>query len=110
MVSGSNYNLYQRYKVNFVEGKEAQNSMVTTIPSRFTSTTKYYLKNLNSNLVSFVPSKRSKLVELFDTDEKIKVAILIKTKGLSLKKEASLVEVLSFANSIGSDYASKENK
>ncbi|WP_281542443.1 hypothetical protein [Maribacter aestuarii] len=110
VLSGPNYNLYQRYMINFVEGKPAENSMVSDIPSRFTNATEYYLKDSNSNLVSYVPSKKSEILELFDTNERIQIAALIKKKRLNLKKESSLLEIMNFANSISSDYASKENK
>lgn len=110
MLIGPNYNLYQRHKVNFIEGKKAENSMVSDIPSRFTNSTEYYVKDLNSNVVSFVPSKKSKILNLFESNEKIQVATLIKSKRLNLKKEAALIKVIKFANTISSDYVSNENK
>ncbi|WP_396635498.1 hypothetical protein [Maribacter sp. R77961] len=108
MLSGSNYNLYQRYSVKYVEGKEAENSMVNAIPARFTNKTQYYLKDLNANLVSYIPTKKSKLLDLFSSDKKMQVAALIKKKGLNLKKESSLVQILTFANTLNTvDLASQ---
>lgn len=108
MVSGPNYNLYQRYTVKFVEGKEAANSMVNAIPARFSNATAYYLKDLSSNLVSFIPTKKSKLLNLFSSDKKMQVAALIKNKGLNLKKESSLVQIMTFANTLNTvDLASQ---
>lgn len=107
-LSGSNYNLYQRYIVKYVEGKEAANSMVNAIPARFSNATEYYLKDLNSNLVSYIPTKKSKLLNLFSSDQKMQVAALIKKKGLNLKKESSLVQILTFANTLNTvDLASQ---
>ena len=100
MTSGPNYNLYQRYKVKFIEGKEAENSMVNSIPDRFSNTKTYYVKDLTSNLVSFVPTKKSKLLNLFNSGKRMQVAALIKNKGLNLKKESSIVQIMSFANTL----------
>ena len=108
IISGPNYNLYQHYSVKYVEGREAANSMVNAIPARFSNATSYYLKDLTSNLVSFIPTKKSKLLGLFSNDQRMQVAALIKKKDLNLKKETSLIQIMTFANTLHTnDLASK---
>lgn len=108
MTAGNNYQLYQRYIVNFVEGKEAENSMVNAIPSRFTNSTEYYLKDMNTALVSQIPTKKSKVIALFKNSDKIQLTNLIKKNSLNLKKENDLITLFELANSVSEGYVAKE--
>ena len=105
---GSNYSLHQRYLVNFVEGKKAENSMVNDIPSRFTSSVEYYLKDKNTSLVSNIPTKKSKLIALFKGSDEIQLANLIKKNSLNIKKEGDLIRLFELANSVSEGYVAKE--
>lgn len=79
--AGGNYKLFRRLQVNFVEGKDAENSMVNAIPNRFTTSSSYYLKDLNTSVVSYLPTKKSQLLKLFKGNDKIQLTNLIKKKG-----------------------------
>ncbi|MEX0291032.1 MAG: hypothetical protein AB3N14_18155 [Flavobacteriaceae bacterium] len=105
---GSNYSLYQRYMVNYVEGKKAENSMVNDIPSRFTNSVEYYLKDMNTSLVSNIPTKKSKLIALFKGSDEIQLANLIKKNSLNVKKEGDLIKLFELANSVSDGYVAKE--
>lgn len=107
ITEGDRYTLHKRYKVNFVEGKEAENSMVNAIPNRFTNTTEFYVKDAGTNLISYVPTKRSKLIALFKDSDKIQITTAIKKKGLNIKQEQDLITLFNFANTLQEDYASK---
>ncbi len=107
MTNGDKYTLHKRFKVKFVEGKEAANSMVNSIPSRFTNSTEYYLEDSTTNLVSYIPTKKSKLISLFKDSDKIQIAALIKKKGFNIKQEQDLVQIFNFANTLNENYASQ---
>ena len=107
MTDGEKYTLHKRLKVKFVEGKEAANSMVNPIPNRFTNSTEYYLEDTNTNLVSYIPSKKSKLIALFKDSDKIQIASLIKKNGFNIKQGEDLVKIFDFANTLNENYASQ---
>ncbi len=104
---GNRYTLHKRYKVNFLEGREAQNSMVNDIPHRFSASTEYYVKDAGTNLISYVPTKKSKLISLFKDSDKIQITSAIKKNGFNLKQEKDLIQLFSFVNTLNEDYASK---
>ncbi len=105
---GEKYRLFQRMEVKFVEGRVAENSMVNGTPNRFTNSSKYYLGDLKTDMISYLPSKKSQLLKLFKEGDKLQLANLIKKKGLNLKKEADLVRLFDFANTMNQeDYAVK---
>ncbi|WP_318311985.1 hypothetical protein [Flagellimonas crocea] len=58
--------LYKQYTVKYFEGKEAQNSMVNPIPSRFTPFTGYYLKTNSTERILELPSKKRKLFKFLE--------------------------------------------
>ncbi len=107
MTKGKKYDLLQRYKVRFIEGKDAENSMVNAVPDRFSNSTEFYLKDMNTNLVSYIPSKKSKLLQLFKESDKIQVASLIKKRSLNVKDGADLVKIFDFVNTISDGYVAK---
>jgi len=104
---GASYGLFQRHKVVFYEGKKAENSFKADTPSRFVTSTEYYVKEMNTNLVSYIPSKKSKLLKLFKESDKIQVASMIKKNGLNLKNADDLVKLFDFANTISKGYVLK---
>jgi hypothetical protein len=106
--NGEKYQLFQRMKIKFSRGKVAENSMINNTPNRFINSSDYYLGDINSEIVSYLPSKKSQLLQLFKENEKIQVVSLIKKEGLNLKKEADLITLFQFANTIDrEDYAVK---
>lgn len=105
MTQGDQYTMYQRYIVDFREGREAINSLVMSTPHKFVTRTEFYIKNMNTNLISEIPTKKSKLLDLFDGDEKIQIARLIKKNSLNLRDEMDLRKILQFANSMNKEYA-----
>ena len=105
---GNNYSLYQRYVINFVEGKKAENSMVNDIPSRFTNSREYYLKDMSTTFVSHIPTKKSKLIALFKSSDEIQLTNLIKKNSLNVKKEGDLIKLFELANSVSEGYVAKE--
>ncbi len=106
---GAKYRLYQRLSIRYDEGQEAQNSFVAAVPPKFSQFSEYYLKDLNSNLVSFVPTKKGKLLKLFKNNEQIQIASIIKNRGFNLKKEMDLVKLFDLANTLEPDLASAGN-
>ena len=107
--NGTKYRLYQRISVKYKEGQKSQNSFVAAIPPKYSQFSEYYLKDLNSNLVSYVPAKKSKLLKLFKNNEQIQIASIIKKRGFNLKKELDLVQLFDFANTLKSDLVSAGN-
>jgi len=107
MTEGDKYILHKRLHVKFVEGKAAENSMVNPIPSRFTSSTEFYLHDRNTNIVRFIPTKKSKLMSMFNGVDQLQLATIIKKKGLNMKQEQDLITLFNFANTLTEDYAAK---
>lgn len=107
--NGTKYRLYQRISVKYKEGQKSQNSFVAAIPPKYSQFSEYYLKDLNSNLVSYVPAKKSKILKLFKNNEQIQIANIIKKRGFNLKKELDLVQLFDFANTLKSDLVSAGN-
>ncbi len=106
--NGPTYKLYERHKVRYVEGKKAENSMTNDIPSRFTASTDYYLEDLNTSLVSQIPTKKSKFISMFKKRDQFQVATLIKKNSFSIKKNQDLLKILEMANNLSPDLAIKE--
>ena len=88
---GDRYNLYKRYIVNFKEGKPAENSMVTAIPSRFTNYIEYYYKDLEKNTIKEIPHKQSRFLKLFKEANATKLKEFIKANDLDLSVQDDLI-------------------
>lgn len=106
MKEGDKYGIFERLKVNFKEGRKAENSMVVDVPNRFTQSTEFYLKDNTTNIIAQLPSKKSKLLALFPEKDRAMVASLIKKNKLDLKDANDLVKICDFMNASITDYAS----
>ncbi len=105
---GEKYQLMERPLVTYKEGKKAANSFMLDVPSKFIHRTELYALDLNTNIASQIPTKKSKLIDFFAESEKIQIAALIKKKSLNVKDVNDLSQIFDFANSISQDIASKE--
>jgi hypothetical protein len=82
--------------------------MVNDIPNRFTSSKDHYLMDVQTSLVSQIPTKKSKLIELFKNANKTELANQIKKKSLNIKKEQDLVRIFELANTASPAVAAQE--
>ncbi|TAI48496.1 hypothetical protein [Flagellimonas allohymeniacidonis] len=105
---GDKYQLMERPLVTYKEGKKAANSFMLDVPSKFVHRTELYALDLNTNIASQIPSKKSKLIDFFDDSEQIQIAALIKKKSLNIKDFNDLSQIFDFANTISRDIAFKE--
>nr|WP_293293885.1 hypothetical protein [Allomuricauda sp.] len=64
--AGEKASLYKQYDVKFFEGKEAENSMVNPIPSRFTPFIGYYVQMEGSDKIVKLPTKKNKLFKFLE--------------------------------------------
>ncbi|WP_422859925.1 hypothetical protein ACOKFD_03160 [Flagellimonas sp. S174] len=106
--NGNRYQLMERPLVSYKEAKKAANSLMLDVPSKFVKRTELYVLDIAVNIASLVPSKKSKLIDLFDESEKVQVATLIKKNSLNVKDEKDLFQIFDFANSINRDIAYKQ--
>jgi len=102
---GDKYGIFQRIKVNYKEGRKAENSMVVDVANRFTQSTEFYLKDNTTNIIAQLPSKKSKLLNLFSEKDRGMVASLIKKNKLDLKDANDLIKICDFMNASITDYA-----
>ena len=105
---GAKYQLMERPVITYKEGKKAANSLMLDVPSKFVHRSELYVLDLTTNIASVVPTKKSKLINLFDDSEKIQVASLIKKNGLNIKDINDLAQIFDFANTINQDIAYKD--
>ncbi|MEM9361321.1 MAG: hypothetical protein AAGA43_01750 [Bacteroidota bacterium] len=106
--TGEKYQLMERPLISYKEGKKAANSLMLDVPSKFVQRSELYVLDLNTNIASLVPSKKSKLIDFFEESEKIQVASLIKKNSLNVKDINDLAQIFDFANTIGRDIAYKD--
>lgn len=107
VTKGNKYGLYERFKVDFRKGNTTNNSYASGASNRFTNSTEYYLKDNQSAVVNQIPTKKSKLISLFNSIDRVEVAGLIKSKSLKINKERDLITILDFADTIHTDYVVK---
>jgi len=101
---GDYYSLYERFNVNFKEGKPSENSFVAAVAPRFNQSSKYYIMNSNTQLVSYLPTKKSKLLNLFKGSEKVQLATMLKKKSFNLKNADDIIAIFDFMNTTGNNY------
>ena len=96
---GDNYSLYKKISKEFVEGKEAFNSMTRDTPSAFKTKEKYYLVNKsNGSFTVFPKSKKGKL-RLF-TQNKKKIKDFINTNRLNVNKDYALAKLVKYYDTL----------
>lgn len=61
-----NASLYKQYAVKYFEGREAQNSMVNPLPSRFTPFPGYFIKTKSGERILELPTKKRKLFKFLE--------------------------------------------
>jgi len=92
--SAKTYTLYERTRIKYTEGKEAANSMVNPIPSRFTTYKEYYHKGKTSKLIVEVPVQKGKFIKAFVPQEKSnEVKKFIKENEIDLEKTNDLISL-----------------
>tara|TARA_R110002051_G_scaffold302135_1_gene370413 strand:+ start:8913 stop:9671 length:759 start_codon:yes stop_codon:yes gene_type:complete len=92
---GTNYSLYERYFVKFKEGKPAENSMVTAIPSKFSNYTEYYFSSVNNDIISEIPQKQSRFIKTFSKKDIEKVKSYIDSNDIQLSNKETLISIYS---------------
>lgn len=97
---GTSCKLYHRLAVKFSEGKEAANSMVADIPSRFIHFEEFYYQKGDVDRIDYLPSSKKKFIKQFHKDYRDPIKIYIKQKNISLEKEQHLIELFEFINTL----------
>lgn len=88
------YTLYERTRIKYTEGKEAANSMVNAIPSRFTQYTEYYYKHIDSDFILEIPTQKGKFIKLFVSEDKSKeVKSYMKSNETDLSNKEDLIKI-----------------
>jgi len=100
LVAGDQYSLYRRLHVKFSEAKPAENSMVNPKPSKFTQYQTYFLKTKESNAITEIPLKKTKLLKLIAPETSKKLDSYVKEQNLDITKEEDLKRLFTFANTL----------
>lgn len=94
--NGSNYILRKRIVAKFTEAKPAANSMVNPTPSKFTQFTEYYLQDKKSDQIVGLPTKKKKMLKLFDGALAKNIKEFIAQQSINLAHEKDLVKTIEF--------------
>ncbi|WP_158974219.1 hypothetical protein [Cellulophaga sp. L1A9] len=100
IADGKNYKLYHRLAVKFSEGKAAANSMVVSIPSKFTHFEEYYFQKVELNHIDFLPLKKAKFLKQFDKKNKNVIEEFIEKNSLNTNKEENLITIFNYINTL----------
>ena len=96
LLNGSDYKLYKRVVAKYLAAKPAANSMVNPIPSRFTQFTEYYIQNGPSNEIVELPTKKNKMLKLFDSAVAKEIKDFIAQENINLAQEKDLIKIIAF--------------
>jgi hypothetical protein len=94
---GKTYDLYKKTKSTFREPKKAETSYEKDLPPSFVKTTTYYL--VQNGTFYEMPSSSSKLLKMMDS-KKNEVKTYIKQNNINLDKEADMIKVVSYFDSL----------
>ena len=100
IVDGKFYKLYHRLAVKFSEGKEAANSMVADIPSRFIHFEEFYYQKVDVDRIDYLPPTKGKFIKQFDKSLRERLKIFIKEQNFNLDHEEDLIKIFEFVNSL----------
>ncbi|AZQ58994.1 hypothetical protein EJ994_09295 [Maribacter sp. MJ134] len=88
------YSLFERIRIKYTEGKEAANSMVTAIPSRFTTYREYYYKVKDINPIVQIPKQKNKFIKHFVPKEKLnEIKKYLKSNEIDLENGKDLISL-----------------
>jgi len=100
IADGTHYKLYHRLAVKYSEGKEAINSMVADIPSRFAHFDEYYYQKVGVDRIDYLPQKKGGFVKQFDKDIREQVKAYLKEESINLDNEADLIKAVNHINTM----------
>lgn len=98
LLSNGKYTLYKRSDVKYTQPQKAQNSFVAATPARFSKFTEYYLEMEGRNRIDELELKKSKLLKLVDDSERESLKLHLKEKGLKIKNEQDVLNILAHLN------------
>ena len=94
---GKTYDLYKKTTATFREPRTARTNYERDTPPSFSKTTTYYLVENGTFLE--MPSKKSKILKMMDK-KKNEIKDYIKENNLDIEKEADMIKVVSYFDSI----------
>lgn len=97
LTDGKKYDLYKRVTAVFREGKKAASTYERDRPHAFTQTTTYYL--VDNGTFFEMPKGKSKIMAMMK-DKKKEVNDYVKVNKLDIDKEADLIQVISYFDSL----------
>ncbi|MBT8263977.1 MAG: hypothetical protein HKN52_10905 [Eudoraea sp.] len=96
LLNGSEYKLYKRIVAKYTEAKPAANSMVNPIPSKFTQFTEYYLKQGASDDIVELPTKKGKMLKVFDNAVAKELKEFMAQEDINLNLEKDVIKIIAF--------------
>ncbi len=99
LLNGTDYKLYKRVVAKFTEAKAAANSMVNPTPSKFTQFTEYYIQHGAGNEIVELPTKKNKMLKLFDSTVAKEIKEYITGENINLAQENDLIKTIAFLDS-----------
>ncbi|MCL6264949.1 hypothetical protein [Flagellimonas myxillae] len=98
LVTGD-YRLLEQQKKKFKEGKKAKTSHAVSFPHRFVDEVHYYIQ-VGEKVPMYAPSKKKELIALLHVGHQESVKKFIKEKGIDIKTQKGLTNVLIFAGNL----------
>ncbi|KGK29407.1 hypothetical protein [Cellulophaga sp. E6(2014)] len=100
IVDGENYQLYHKLAVKYSEGKTAANSMVASIPNKYTHFEEYYYHKKELNHIDYLPLRKGNFLKQFSKINKEKIKEFISKNSLSTTKEKDLIAIFNYINKL----------
>ena len=92
--TGNNYTVYERIYITYSEGKPAENSMVNSIPSKFTNYVNHFIQMDGEDHIKEIPTKKNKFVGMFDESKSNEIKDFIKKENLNLKNREDILKII----------------
>ncbi|MBO0590429.1 hypothetical protein I2486_03325 [Cellulophaga sp. E16_2] len=100
IADGKKYQLYHKLAVKYSEGKAAVNSMVASIPNKYTHFEEYYYHKKELNHIDYLPLGKKKVLKQFTKMDKEKIKEFISKNKLTTNKEKDLIAIFNYINTL----------